>query len=405
MAADQALAFGVVLADGRFVTADPESHPDVYWALRGGGGSTFGVVVSITVKAYADMPTSISTFAFDPSSRDLEKCAKQKDCANDDFWAVIKHYFSLFPAHADEGIYSYFNIFPNKTPGSQTFTMIPYFAPRKTAAEVDQLLASTVKLAASLGISLQPQTVAYEGFYDAWKAGFPKEAMGQWNGQSGSRLFPRSNWDGGKLFEKQFDVIREVVSASYLIAFNIAPTYKAGGVTAGENAVLPAWRETVMHGTRSPSLPTHCFHRKVLKKPNSNFGHDLGHQRAQLHPHPRVPAHLHRRPHAVVARRVAGHGRVPGRERHQRAQPAGGVLGRQLPAPVRAQAEVRSAGRVLCRDGGRQRGLGRRHGPPRSPVPGLSWRRSGLASTSSRSHVRYIAYSRRNGRSFFLVYD
>jgi len=37
--ADQPLALEVITADGRFVTASPTSHPDLYFALRGGGGS------------------------------------------------------------------------------------------------------------------------------------------------------------------------------------------------------------------------------------------------------------------------------------------------------------------------------------------------------------------------------
>ena len=39
MGADQVLSMEVVLPNGRFVTVDEDSYPDLYWALRGGGGS------------------------------------------------------------------------------------------------------------------------------------------------------------------------------------------------------------------------------------------------------------------------------------------------------------------------------------------------------------------------------
>jgi FAD/FMN-containing dehydrogenase len=51
LAADNLLGAEMVLADGRRVTTGPDTEPDLFWALRGGGGN-FGVVTSLRVRLH-----------------------------------------------------------------------------------------------------------------------------------------------------------------------------------------------------------------------------------------------------------------------------------------------------------------------------------------------------------------
>ncbi len=47
---DRLLATTLVLADGRVVQASEDSHPDLFWACRGGAGNNFGVHTSFTFR-------------------------------------------------------------------------------------------------------------------------------------------------------------------------------------------------------------------------------------------------------------------------------------------------------------------------------------------------------------------
>ncbi|MFC5827358.1 FAD-binding oxidoreductase [Nonomuraea insulae] len=64
LALDNLLSADLVLADGSVVTADAEREPDLFWALRGGGGN-FGLVTSMRVRLHA-VPTLLSGMVLFP---------------------------------------------------------------------------------------------------------------------------------------------------------------------------------------------------------------------------------------------------------------------------------------------------------------------------------------------------
>ncbi len=67
---DNLLAVDMVLADGRFVTASADENPDLFWAVRGGGGN-FGVVTSFLFRLHP-----ISTVYAGPMLWNLDQAAE-----------------------------------------------------------------------------------------------------------------------------------------------------------------------------------------------------------------------------------------------------------------------------------------------------------------------------------------
>ncbi|WP_125777253.1 FAD-binding oxidoreductase [Antribacter gilvus] len=64
LALDNLLGADVVLADGRLVSTDKDHEPELFWALRGGGGN-FGVVTSLRVRLH-EVSTVLAGFVFFP---------------------------------------------------------------------------------------------------------------------------------------------------------------------------------------------------------------------------------------------------------------------------------------------------------------------------------------------------
>ena len=68
---DNFLSADVVTADGRLVTANAAENPDLFWALRGGGGN-FGIVTSFEYQLHAVGPTVVGGMILYPLSQAKE---------------------------------------------------------------------------------------------------------------------------------------------------------------------------------------------------------------------------------------------------------------------------------------------------------------------------------------------
>ncbi|KUM78455.1 FAD-binding oxidoreductase [Streptomyces curacoi] len=75
---DNLLSADMVTVDGELVTASADSHPELFWALRGGGGN-FGVVTSFEFRAHPVGPTMLAGFLAHPVDQAEEVLAFLRD--------------------------------------------------------------------------------------------------------------------------------------------------------------------------------------------------------------------------------------------------------------------------------------------------------------------------------------
>jgi len=90
LALDNVLAAQVVLADGRIVSADPDNHAELFWALRGGGGN-FGVVTAMRHRLH-DLPgvhSGLLIYPFAEAKAVLERFAALAASAPDELTAQV----------------------------------------------------------------------------------------------------------------------------------------------------------------------------------------------------------------------------------------------------------------------------------------------------------------------------
>ena len=95
LAADQTLEWEVVAANGRLLRASPTENSDLYWALSGGGGGTYGVVYSLTSRVHEDALVSGATLNF-----------TRGDLSEDVFYSLMGSWHTRLIPIVDAGCYA-----------------------------------------------------------------------------------------------------------------------------------------------------------------------------------------------------------------------------------------------------------------------------------------------------------
>jgi hypothetical protein len=160
LGADQVLEARVVLANGDVVTANPCQNPDLFFAIRGGGPSTYGVVVSTIVKAHPTKKVAAQQLSFSPLT------ANDVPAFMDAVALIYKYYPTLSDAgYSGYGSWELASPFPPYTAGYRHAIA----ALDKTSAEVeeyfqpikDQIKEYQSRLKIDVVYSAYPTFVAY----------------------------------------------------------------------------------------------------------------------------------------------------------------------------------------------------------------------------------------------------
>jgi FAD/FMN-containing dehydrogenase len=151
LAADNLLGAEIVLADGRRVTTGPDEEPDLFWALRGGGGN-FGVVTSLRVRLHPGQTLLAGSIIYPWNEANL----------------VLRRYTALAATTPDElGLSVGLMTGPN---GDQVVMIVPLWNgdPHRGERVMADVQALGTPLSAQVGPATYSDMLAQ---YDAWVEG------------------------------------------------------------------------------------------------------------------------------------------------------------------------------------------------------------------------------------------
>ena len=233
LAADNVLEWEIVTADGQLVTASPFVNADLFWAISGGGGGTFGVVTSMTTKLWPEGPTTGAVLSWNMTS-------------TESFWDS----YGVFQAGSTVLVDSGSTMLLSVTNSTVTATIT---APLVDPVTLDSQLQYITSYLNNSSIDYSLVIQQDPTFFEYFVRNFGPLPHGIW---------PTSHLIGSRLFPRSFFVSPTNISALQLLAKNVTANnewtisavtlnvdHSVAGTMADYNSVNPAWRDTLVHFT------------------------------------------------------------------------------------------------------------------------------------------------------------
>ncbi|KAK5443292.1 hypothetical protein LTS15_010827 [Exophiala xenobiotica] len=251
LGADQVLEMEVVTANGTLLTINENSYPGLFWAMRGGGGSTFAVMIAVTVRAYPSLASTWYVYSYNTTAD------------SDTYWSLATYFHGQLPTLSDKGVMGYYYAFaslasPPAAPKSTIFGV--WVLPEKSVDDTKEIMA-TMEEAISNNtfgwkdpVILSNYSLYVPDFMSAWALNTP-ETVGV-NVRLGSRLLGRQalETDPQRL---EMLLKKSVADPQNAILGNLVAGkgVKDVKIPGGSNAVVPAWRDAYVHYILPRSWP------------------------------------------------------------------------------------------------------------------------------------------------------
>ena len=246
LGADQVLEAQVVLASGEIVTASACQNQDLFFAIRGGGPSSYGIVVETVIKAHPTNSVAAHVFGFSPlTANDLPA-----------FMDAVAIIYGAFPSLSDNGFSGYgsWSLYsPSPLVSSYSTGFIQTIATfGKSVAEAEALFAPVkAQLSQYNGTSLYMESnyfsfPTYNDYYDTLSD--VASPVGQ-TAALGSRFLDRQALTGNSTALRT--MLEDIIGMPEQ-ATSVNIVFVGGGQVFSDasdpySGVNPAWRQTYVH--------------------------------------------------------------------------------------------------------------------------------------------------------------
>ncbi|PGG99308.1 hypothetical protein AJ79_08576 [Helicocarpus griseus UAMH5409] len=238
MAADQALEFEVITADGEFRSVSAVNNPDLFWALKGGGPATYAAVLSVTVKTFDD--TKAAGFTLDLNTTHTTNA--------DLFWKGVEIFHSYSNHWIENGMMVYFEIY-----SGNMFRVHPAVGPNMTAEQLQTLAQPVMDELDAAGVPYDYAIKEFGSFYDLYMELFEPEPVPQ-TALVGGRIFAKAD-----IADYNAEIVQGYRSGIDGDAGNMLYIGHVVGPGVGkpeaDNAIHPTWRQASTFTITSLAVP------------------------------------------------------------------------------------------------------------------------------------------------------